>query len=113
MEGLNDCLPYVKKLSILTQLFCKHQNAYTAATKKLLNDFFGDPSLSMKTDWLALSIRNSGIKINPFNLKLADSVVAKIFPPVGAALNIFNWFSSLKYSPRSVSPNQLCGSTFR
>src|SRR5688572_20486805 len=105
MDGLNDCLPY-EKLESSYSIF-SYQKEYMAATKILLNDFFAAPFLSIKIAWLALSIRNSGMNVNELTLKLADKVVAKMLPPSGAALNIFNWLSSLKYSPRRVRPNQL------
>src|SRR5688572_27616809 len=45
-------------------------------------------------------------------LKLADSVFAKMFPPSLLNTAVCN-FLSLKYSLRSVNPNQLTGSRFR
>ena len=78
-----------------------------AAIKKLEADFLNTPFLSVnKIAFLVLSILNSGIKIKPPVLKLADKVVEKIFPPSKAPLNTLYCFSSPNNSVRSVRPSQ-------
>ena len=77
-----------------------------AAKMKLAADLVKAPVLFVNsTSLFALSILNSGIKMNPPVLKLADRVVAKMLPPSDAELNGLSWFLSLNNSPRSVRPN--------
>ena len=58
---------------------------------KLLAVLVRPPFLSVNNTFLfALSILNSGIKINPPVLKLAERVVARICPPSEAAANALN-----------------------
>lgn len=72
-------------------------------------DFVGSPLFLKKTSSLALSNLNSGIIVRFPILILGESVISKILVP-GAATTAF---LLSKYSPRSVIPKVLDGSTLK
>src|ERR1700753_4277157 len=88
-----------------------HQNVYVAASINEAVLLVPVLSFFSKTLFFESSRRSSGIIVSLSTLKLADKVVAKM-PARGTFVPSTSFLSS-KYSPRSVRPNLLVGSTLR